>query len=130
MQNRKKVLIVDDNPNFTQLICCALEDDFDVICAANGREGLEIAVREIPDIILTDVMMPDISGLEMLRSLSGEDETRNTPVLVLTGSNLDSAMETVFKQERNVKGFFSKTTPLSIIVDEVKKNTDGANGKI
>ncbi|MCK5105987.1 MAG: response regulator [Elusimicrobiales bacterium] len=122
MANRKKVLIVDDNPNFIQLMQCSLEDEFDCICASNGREGLEMVAKGCPDVILMDIMMPDISGLEMLRELLAEDETKNIPVLVLTGSNLDSEMETVFRQERNVKGFMNKTVPINIIIDEIKKN--------
>ncbi|HBB66701.1 MAG TPA: hypothetical protein DCZ93_05260 [Elusimicrobia bacterium] len=121
MGNRKKVLVVDDNQNFSQLLQCALEDDFEVFTAEDGRVGAKKAAEILPDIILTDVMMPDIAGIELTRMLVAEEETRDIPVIVLTGSRLDKGTPELFKQERNVRHFLSKTTPVMEIVSIVKK---------
>ena len=121
MADKKKVLVVDDNQNFSQLLQCALEDDFQVFTAVDGREGIKKAAEILPDIILTDVMMPDIAGIELTRMLVAEEETRNIPVIVLTGSQLDKGTPDLFKQERNVRHFLSKTTPVMDIVAIVKK---------
>lgn len=123
--SRKKVLVVDDNQNFSQLLQCALEDDFDVFTAEDGREGLRLAAEILPDIILTDVMMPQVAGIEMVRLLTAEEETKDTPVIVLTGSHLDKGTPELFKQERNVRHFISKTTPVMDIVAVVKGVLDG-----
>lgn len=120
MSVKKKVLVVDDNPNFSQLLQCALEDDFEVFSASDGREGVEKAAEILPDIILMDVMMPNIAGIEMARMLVAEEETKDIPIIVLTGSNLDKGTPTLFKQERNVRQFLSKTTPVGHIVAMVK----------
>ena len=120
MAGKKKVLVVDDNPNFNQLLQCALEDDFEVFSAADGREGLKKAAELLPDIILMDVMMPNIAGIEMARMLTAEDETKNIPVVVLTGSRLDKGTPDLFKQEKNVRHFLSKTTPVMEIVALVR----------
>ena len=73
-----------------------------------------------PDIILMDVMMPKVSGIEMLRLLLSEEDARKIPVLVLTGSHFNASTENLFRQEGNVKGFLSKTTPIDLIVSAVK----------
>lgn len=126
MRARKKVLIVDDNQNFSQLLQCALEDDFEVFTASDGREGVGKAAALLPDIILMDVMMPNISGIEMARMLVAEEETRTIPIIVLTGSNLDKGTPQLFKQEGNVRHFLTKTTPVMDIVAIVKKTLGAA----
>jgi CheY-like chemotaxis protein len=125
MNYKKKVLVVDDNQNFSLLLQCALEDDFDVFHAADGQEGVKKAAEILPDIILMDVMMPNISGIEMARMLIAEEETRDIPIIVLTGSNFDKGTPGLFKQEGNVRHFLSKTEPLMNIVAIVKKVLGG-----
>lgn len=121
MSDRKKVLVVDDNQNFSQLLQCALEDDFEIFSAADGLEGVKKATEVRPDIILMDVMMPNVSGIEMSRMLVAEEETRDIPIIVLTGSHLDKGTPALFKQEKNVRHFLSKATPVMEIVDIVRK---------
>lgn len=121
MEKQKKVLVVDDNQNFSQLLQCALEDDFEVFSAEDGREGLKRAAEILPDLILMDVMMPNISGIEMARMLTAEEETRDIPVIVMTGSHMDKGTPDLFKQERNVRHFISKATPVMDIVAIVKQ---------
>lgn len=121
MGDKKKVLVVDDNQNFSQLLQCALEDDFEIFIAEDGFEGVKKATEILPDLILMDVMMPNVSGLEMVRMLTGEEETKRIPVIVLTGSHMGKGVPDLFKQERNVRYFLSKTTPVMDIVAIVNK---------
>lgn len=121
MDVKRKVLVVDDNPNFRQLLQYALEDDYEIFTAEDGLEGVKKAAEVRPDVILMDVMMPTISGLEMARMLTAEPETRAIPIIVLTGSRLDKGTPVLFKQESNVRHFLSKTTPVNDIVALVNK---------
>jgi CheY-like chemotaxis protein len=121
MSQRKRILVVDDNQNFTALLSCALEDDFDVDTAQDGQEGLDKAFNAPPDLIITDVMMPNVSGVEMLRRLVSEETTRSIPVIVATGSHFNTSMESLFRQESNVRGFIAKTTPIDSIIGLVRK---------
>lgn len=121
MEKKKRVLVVDDNQNFSQLLQYALEDDFEVFAASDGHEGVKLAAEIRPDLILMDVMMPNISGIEMARMLTAEEETRDIPVIVLTGSHLNKSVSDLFRQERNVRHFLSKTTPVIEIVEAAKK---------
>jgi len=119
MENKLKVLVVDDNPTFLQLAQMSLENEYTVITACDGKEGVETAKTQKPDVILMDVMMPNISGLEMLRILLSDDETKNIPVIVCTASHFDPSTEMVFKLENNVKGFLRKTCPVNILKQQI-----------
>ncbi|MCX5786094.1 MAG: response regulator [Elusimicrobia bacterium] len=120
MPEKMKVLLVDDNINFLQLAQMALSsEEYQVFTGANGQEGFDFAIAQHPDVILTDVMMPKVSGLEFLRMLLSEEETKNIPVIVMTASHFDPSTEMMFKQETNVKGFLQKPCPLNIMKDAI-----------
>lgn len=119
METKKTVLIVDDNQEFCQMLQAALEDDYTVFAAFDGNEGINSAVKLRPDVILMDVMMPNISGIEMARALTAEEETRSIPIIVLTASALDRGTPAYFKQEPNVRHFLSKDTPVQDILNLV-----------
>lgn len=116
----KKVLIVDDDDNFRNLLFMAMAEDFDVAFATDGRRALSLIGEEKPDLIICDVMMPNMSGLEMMRELSADEETRDIPVIVMTGSNFDVSTRQLFRQERNFADFIEKTAPLDFIVGRVQ----------
>ena len=117
----KKMLIVDDNVEFRTMVSDYFTDlDFSVEIAENGREGLVKAKAVKPDIILLDVMMPDIGGIEVLRNLQTDDDTRGIPVLVITGTFFDKEMSELFRQESNCREFMSKTVELSYLQKKVE----------
>ena len=84
-----KVLVVDDNPD-ERLIYSELlyYNGFDVIVAGTGHEAIEVAQKELPDIILVDYMMPLISGLGVAETLSKLPETKGIPVVCMTAFDL------------------------------------------
>ncbi|PKL37515.1 MAG: hypothetical protein CVV44_14295 [Spirochaetae bacterium HGW-Spirochaetae-1] len=78
------VLIVDDNPEMREFIASILAGLYNVVFAADGREALKAAREERPDIIVSDVMMPEMDGFEMTRRLKAEKEIALIPVILLT----------------------------------------------
>ena len=81
------VLIVDDEPNIVQLVRITLEDSrVRVLEAADGETGLDRAVALQPDLILLDVDLPDVSGLEVCRRIRGEERLAKTKVVLLTAA--------------------------------------------
>ncbi|MBN1803901.1 MAG: response regulator [Sedimentisphaerales bacterium] len=83
--NTAKILIVDDEPDCISIIQCRLEwCHYKVITAANGKEGLEKASQEKPDLILLDTNMPVMNGHEMLERLRKDRVLKNTPVIMVT----------------------------------------------
>ena len=87
--NRPLVLVVDDSDDIRTYISSLLSDRYAIISAADGSEGLRMAVERVPDLIVSDVMMPVMDGLEMCRRVKGETATSHIPVLMLTARTLE-----------------------------------------
>jgi CheY-like chemotaxis protein len=80
-----KILVVDDESDMTELIALFLdEEDMDILTAGDGVEALNIALEEHPRLVLTDIMMPRMSGVELCRKLHEDPSTRGTVVLLMT----------------------------------------------
>lgn len=96
-ETRQKICIVDDDAVQATLICMMLSQDYEVIQAASGGEALELIRRENPDLVLLDVMMPDIDGLDVCEQLKSNPETSGIPVVFLTGLEDASDQERGFE---------------------------------
>jgi CheY-like chemotaxis protein/MinD-like ATPase involved in chromosome partitioning or flagellar assembly len=85
------VLIVDDDDNNRSVLCDALGGEpYRLLEAIDGQQALDIADKELPDLILLDVLMPGMDGLATLRTLKGQERTRHIPVIMVTALNMDS----------------------------------------
>ncbi len=79
------VLLVEDDPTILTLLEVNFEmEGFEVVRAEDGRQGLEAARSEKPDVIVSDVMMPEMSGLEMVAALKADEDTAGIPVILLS----------------------------------------------
>jgi CheY-like chemotaxis protein len=86
-ENKTKptVLVVDDNPQNLELILAYLEEvECSTLSATNGQDALEIIHRDMPDLVLLDVMMPKISGFEVCRQVKNEPQTAHIPIIMVT----------------------------------------------
>ena len=83
------VLVIDDNADIRSYIHGLLSAEYSVIEAANGSEGIRKAMKYVPDLIISDVMMPGIDGIECCRRLKSELQTCHIPVILLTACSLD-----------------------------------------
>jgi two-component system alkaline phosphatase synthesis response regulator PhoP/two-component system response regulator VicR len=87
----KKILAVDDEKHIVRLVQITLEKEgYEIITAGNGREALEQVAAEKPDLIVMDVMMPEMGGLEALTKLKGDPATAGIPVIMLTAKAQDT----------------------------------------
>jgi len=85
-----KVLIIDDDRTASELIQVMLEaEGYEVIKTMNGKEGVRLAGSESPDLIILDLIMPDISGFNVAYQLKQQQNTRNTPIIILTSMEVD-----------------------------------------
>jgi two-component system response regulator VicR len=81
----KHILCIEDEPEMIDLIRLILgRRGFDVVGAAGGKEGLEKVRQDPPDLILLDLMMPDMDGWEVYQQIKADDRTKNIPVIVVT----------------------------------------------
>src|SRR5258706_11620125 len=86
----KKILIIEDNIDTRDLLHLHLTTEgFTVVVAADGREGLYMAEAEHPDLIITDIDMPNIDGIELVKRLRSQSAFQNLPILVLTAFSGD-----------------------------------------
>ena len=87
--SRMSVLIIDDNADIRSYVHGLLNAEYSVIEAANGSEGIRKAMKYVPDLIISDVMMPGMDGIECCRRLKSELQTCHIPVILLTACSLD-----------------------------------------
>lgn len=87
--NRPTVLVIDDNTDIRQYERTLLQDEYIVLEAADGKEGLAVALKEVPDLVICDVMMPVMDGLEFTEQLKTNTATSHIPVIMLTAKNLE-----------------------------------------
>lgn len=107
----KKILIVDDDKIFSKILRDCLvgggAGKYEVISAFDGEEGFEVALREKPDLIMLDMMMPKVTGIEFLKKLRGEEWGKDIPVIIETQlSDLEKMSEGM---ELGVRGYIIKS---------------------
>lgn len=87
--SKPTLLIIDDNNDIRQYERSLLQDRYMVLEASDGQEGLEVAQREVPDLVICDVMMPVMDGLQFTEKLKTNTATSHIPVIMLTAKNLE-----------------------------------------
>ncbi len=84
-EGERTVLVVDDDPVILRLLEVNFQmEGFEVLTAADGQEGVDSAKANLPDLVVSDVMMPRMSGLELVEQLKADDTTRDIPVILLS----------------------------------------------
>ena len=91
---RPVLLVVEDNDDIRQYILESFDLDYKVLTAANGKEGLDAALEHIPDIIVSDIMMPIMDGIELCKAIKGDMRTSHIPVVMLTAKDAIEDKET------------------------------------
>jgi two-component system alkaline phosphatase synthesis response regulator PhoP len=104
----QKILVIDDEPHVVKIVESRLKvSGFEIIAAYGGKEGLEKAKQEKPDLILLDIIMPDIDGLEVLVRLRQDEDTKSIPVIMLSArGETDDIVKSI--TEGNAKDYIVK----------------------
>ncbi len=103
----KRVLIVDDEIHIVHVVAIKLRNNgYEVISADNGAEAFELACSEKPDIIVTDYQMPVMTGMELVEKLRQHEETKDTPVIMLTARSFAISKEQ--QEQLQISGCLSK----------------------
>lgn len=95
-EDKETILVIDDNQDIRDYVRSVLQEKYNVIEAANGQEGVQQAMKYVPDAIICDVMMPVMDGMECCRRLKSELQTSHIPVMMLTAYAVD---------EQKIKGY-------------------------
>ncbi|MDR2968406.1 MAG: substrate-binding domain-containing protein [Tannerellaceae bacterium] len=121
-KNKGLLLVIDDNPDIRLFIKSVVNEEFSVIEAKDGSEGFRKAVKYIPDLIVSDVMMPPPDGVELCRQLKNELLTNHIPVILLTAYSLDEQRITGF--EGGADDFIAKPFNSDVLLVRIKNLID------
>jgi len=114
----KKIMIVDDDPNITSYLTEFFQDNGYATCAASdGREALDVAKKEKPDLITLDLEMPEEWGPRFYRKLSQDPEIKNTPVIVISG--LSGNQYAIQKAVASISKPFDRDELIKIVRDAI-----------
>ena len=109
--SRSKLLLVEDNADLRLFMKNELAERFEILEAGDGREGLEMAIRANPHLVITDVMMPEMDGFELCRKMRADSETSHIPIIMLTAKS--SEEHSVEGIEAGADAYFPK--PLNML---------------
>ncbi len=112
------ILVVEDNEDLRLVLQTELEDDYEVLLAKDGREGLELAVLHVPDLVITDIMMPVMFGLELCKELKTNEVTNHIPVVMLTARSKED--EQIEGLEHGANDYISKPFSVPILKMRVR----------
>ena len=115
--NKRKILIVDDEPNVRRLLHTLLKKKFTVVEAEDGKQAVKMAGLEKPDLILMDIMMPKMDGYTSCYTLKQEPATRSIPIIMLTA--IDLKLNLQLSEEIGADGYITKPFNSRDLLDNI-----------
>lgn len=121
MENEQSscILVVDDEASNIHILNQILKESYTVYAARTGKAALKIAGEKRPGLILLDVIMPDINGLEVLSKLKSSDATRSIPVIIISG--LNSAEDEQAGFQLGAAGYITKPFSSSVVKEKIEQ---------
>jgi CheY-like chemotaxis protein len=116
---KKKVLIVDDEPNVRRLSRTILSKNFDVVEAEDGKQAIEIANTQQPDVILMDMMMPKMDGLTACHAIKKDPATKSIPVIMVTAIGFELNIK--LSQQMGATGYVTKPFTPNDLLDKIEQ---------
>ena len=125
---KKKILIVDDNTDLNKVVQMSLNESYETISAINGEDAVDLAVTEVPDLIIMDLMMNGMNGFEAIRLIRQVPKTRSIPVIAITAGLSKTVEEECTRIGCN--DFLFKPFTASQLNSSITKllNQNGSNG--
>jgi CheY-like chemotaxis protein len=117
--NKKKVLIVDDEPNVRRLLRTILSKNFNVVEAEDGKQAIEIANSQKPDVILMDMMMPKMDGLTACHLIKNNPATKMIPVIMV--SAIDFELNIKLSKHMGAAGYITKPFSSQDLINAIDK---------
>ena len=117
-QQKLTLLVVEDNPDVRLFIKGIFKNEYEIYEASNGKEGLKIAFEEIPDLIISDLMMPKMDGIEMCSKLKSDERTSHIPIIMLTAKATDK--EKIEGYETGADEYITKPFDSEVLKARVK----------
>ena len=115
--DKRKILIVDDEPNVRRLVRTILSKDFIVLEAEDGKQAIDIACTQKPDLILMDIMMPRMDGYTACSAIKNDPTTRSIPVLMLTAIGFE--LNVKLSQQMGADAYMTKPFNSQALLDKI-----------
>ena len=122
MKNLKKILIVDDNELNITILLNALGDMYDVSVALSAKEAFEAIEEELPELIVLDIIMGEISGIDVCKKVKSDERTKHIPVIFLTAAH-DALKESAYNA--GADDFMGKPFKGAILQEKIKRLIKG-----
>lgn len=123
--NIRRVVYIEDEPEMIDLVKLILaRKDYQVIGANGGREGLDVVRKTLPDVILLDLMMPDMDGWEVYQQLRADETTKDIPVIIVT-AKAQSIDKVLGLHIAKVEDYISKPFSPNDLVDSIDRVLEG-----
>ena len=116
-RHTKKVLIADDDIQIRQLLSSILKNDYTVLTARDGREAIDLALNEKPDLILMDILMPNMDGYTACSVIKSNPETRSITLIMITG--IDHKLNRSFSEKIGADGYITKPFDCQVLKDTI-----------
>jgi two-component system, OmpR family, response regulator VicR len=118
-QKNKQVIYIEDEPEMVDLVSLILNRKGFIVKGANGgREGLDLIKKELPDLVLLDLMMPDVDGWDVYQQMKADEKTRKIPVIIIT-AKAQSIDKVLGLQIAKVEAYISKPFTPQELLDSV-----------
>jgi CheY-like chemotaxis protein len=115
--DKKKILIVDDEPNVRRLVHTILSKDFTVLEAEDGRQAIDVACTQRPDLILMDILMPRMDGYTACSMIKNDPTTKSIPVLMLTAIGFE--LNVKLSQQMGADAYMTKPFTSQDLLDKI-----------
>jgi len=114
---KKKALIVDDEPNVRRLLHTILNKNFEVFEGEDGKQAIEIANTQKPDVILMDMMMPKMDGLTACHAIKQNPATRSIPIIMVTAIGFE--LNVKLSQQMGASGYVTKPFSSQVLLEKI-----------
>lgn len=126
--SRPRIVVLDDNEMFAALLAAALEEEFEISVGHSGLQGLSLCLERPPAAVVSDIGMPELDGVQLIRELSRRPELARIPVVIVTATHFNTNSREELSVFPQVKRVLSKTQSVETIAAEVRAVISEAGG--
>ena len=116
---KEKILVIDDDVVFNSITEIMLSDEYDILIAQSGKEALTLLIKQKPDLILLDIMMPEMDGWETFGKIKGITLLNDVPIAFLTSVSKEEGLE--HAKRVGAVGYFTKPIRIEEIIEGIEK---------
>jgi len=121
MMNKPRVVVLDDDEIFAALIIATLETDCEVAIGHNGNEGIQLCLADHTDLLITDIGMPELDGVQMLHQFQSDPRLSGIPVIVITATHFSHQSRAEVSRYPQVRNILHKSSEIDDISLEIQK---------